>query len=78
MSTSDNELRHAAERLEWKYLVIEMSRHGRLTLYARHKGRKVRLHETPGTIAFLVEFRRALRSLSTSALKKFDKLHNGD
>jgi integrase len=55
--------------IKLKYLVEDTDRHGNVRLYVRRKGqRKIRLHELPGTDAFLAEYRAALagRSLSNA------------
>lgn len=43
------------------YLVEDVDRHGNIRLYVR-RGRKVRLRETPGTKAFLEEYRAAVEA----------------
>lgn len=45
------------------YLCSDIDRHGNVRIYVRAPGparRKTRLHEKPGTKAFMVEYRRAL------------------
>ncbi|MBB6254960.1 tyrosine-type recombinase/integrase [Nitrospirillum iridis] len=54
-------LRDGTGTIKLRYLVEDMDRHGNVRLYVRRKGHpKVRLAETPGTPAFLEEYRAAL------------------
>jgi integrase len=46
--------------LNLRFLVEDVDRHGNVRVYLRRNGRKVRLHERPGTEAFMVEYRCAL------------------
>lgn len=47
----------------WKFTVQDKDRHGNVRTYLRLPGKpKVRLHETPGTDAFEVEYRRAIEA----------------
>ena len=47
-------------KLQIKYVVEDMDRHGNVRIYVRRNGRKVRLHTEPGTPEFVVEYRAAL------------------
>src|SRR3712207_5645999 len=51
----------ARGEIKLQYLVEDMDRHGNVRLYVRRKGQgKIRLHEAPGSDAFLDEYRRAV------------------
>jgi integrase len=54
-------MRDGTGSVDLRYLVEDMDRHGNVRIYVRRKGlKKVRLRETPGTAAFLEEYRNAL------------------
>ena len=52
--------------VDLKFLVADQDRHGNVRLYVRRHQRKVRLRETPGSDAFLEEYRTALARLETN------------
>jgi integrase len=57
-------LRDGIGEMELRYLSEEVDRHGNVRVYFRRKGRRVRLRETPGTDAFLAEYRAAARGIT--------------
>lgn len=55
-----------------KYLSEEPDRHGNMRLYFRRRGKRIRMHEQPGTDAFMAEYKAAVEGskrppLTTSA-----------
>lgn len=59
-------LRDGTGSVRLRYLVEDVDRHGNVRLYVRRPGvAKVRLHETPGTDAFMAEYRAALAGQNT-------------
>lgn len=57
-------MRDGSGSLSLRFLCEDTDRHGNVRLYVRKRGkRKVRLHETPGTDAFMAEYRRALAEI---------------
>lgn len=54
-------LRDGTGSIRLRYLVEDTDRHGNVRLYVRRPGQpKIRLHETPGTDAFMAEYRAAI------------------
>ncbi len=53
-------MRDGTGTIELKFLVEDVDRHGNVRIYARRRGRKTRLRETPGTDEFMTEYRAAL------------------
>jgi len=59
-------MKDGAGKVRLKYIVEDVDRHGNVRVYVRRKGQpKIRLHEEPGTEAFLEEYRRALKGDAT-------------
>src|SRR5262245_18898080 len=54
-------------KVDLKYLLPDVDRHGNDRLYVRRFGRKIRIHEQPGTEAFNAEYAIALAKLSEHA-----------
>ena len=52
--------------IELKYLIEDVDRHGNVRLYLRRHGRKIRLHEPPGSQAFMAAYRAALAELESA------------
>jgi hypothetical protein len=50
-------------RADFPYLMRDVDRHGNVRCYVRRHGRKVRVHNTPGTEAFAQAYADALRAL---------------
>lgn len=64
-------LRNGTGEIRLRYLSEDTDRHGNVRLYVRRPGRaKVRLHEKPGTDAFMVEYLRALEMNATPKRKQ--------
>jgi len=66
-------LRDGTGSIRLKYIVIDIDRYGQARVYVRRAGRKkVRLNETPGTPAFMEEYRAALegRPYGAAAIKR--------
>ena len=59
-------MRDGTGTMNLKYLVEDIDRHGNVRVYLRRHGRKVRMHETPGTDAFMTEYRKALGNDASS------------
>src|SRR5258708_11150388 len=52
-------------KLDFPYLKLDPDRHGNERLYVRRHDKKVRLHEKPGTPAFIAEYDTALKRLES-------------
>lgn len=55
-------LRDGSGTIDLRYLVEDVDRHGNVRVYFRRRGRKVRIHELPGTEAFMEKYRSLLAS----------------
>src|SRR5262245_38088379 len=56
--------------IDLPYLIEDQDRHGNDRLYVRRNGKKIRMHEAPGTRAFLNEYDAALEKLGASPSKR--------
>lgn len=64
-------MRDGSGAITLRYLVEDVDRHGNVRLYVRRPGTpKVRLHEMPGTDAFLAEYRQAFQSSAAAKATK--------
>src|SRR5690606_28688885 len=60
-------LKDGSGTIKLKYLKEEVDRYGNVRLYFRRNGRKIRLRQTPGTDAFMAEYRAALEGQAAKA-----------
>jgi integrase len=56
--------------IDLRYLSIERNRHGKAVVYARVRGRRIRIREKPGTPEFVDAFNDAVRRLSPTGPPK--------
>lgn len=64
--------------IEFKYLMKDEDRYGRVRWYVRVNGRKIRIREDPGTEAFVAAYRAAIAELtSASAAPQAQSIRQG-
>ncbi|MBP7337669.1 site-specific integrase [Niveispirillum sp.] len=67
-------LRDGTGSIRLRYLVEDTDRHGNVRLYVRRPGQpKIRLHEQPGTDAFMAEYRAAIGGAPANAKRQKPK-----
>ena len=59
-------------RMQLRYVVEDVDRHGNVRVYLRRHGKKKRLHAVPGSPEFVAEYRAALAEIEGEAEAKRD------